>query len=237
MKPFSRHILLLAALLSLGTVLVAQEGAAPPGVYFPAPRDAWETDVAIGVRMLTVPRDIAEEELNKAPAVDVQVVTGLPWQFSANGRMVLQYFTNHFRAGARWSHRFGRFTLAVGDDAAFWFGFFDFEGFDNRANGWINYPNLALGWDFGDVRMTAKGEAIFLMSQHSLAGTNEVSETKNTIAGGALSLVLEQPLWRDAHALLGVRLALTKFHYQTWFAFSTFDRHLLFSELLFGLLL
>lgn len=224
-------------LLLEGAAGIAQEGTAPPGVYFPAPREAWESDVAIGLRVLTVPRDIAEEEINKAPSLDVQAVMGMPWQFSANARVILQYFTNHFRAGARWSQRFGRFSIAVGDDAAFWFGFFDFEGFDNSMNGWINYPNLALGWDFGDVRLTAKGEAIYLLSLHSLAGENEVSTTRNVIAGGALSLVLEQPLWHNTHALLGVRLAWTKFHYQTWFAFSTFDRRLLFSELMFGLLL
>ncbi len=208
-----------------------------PAVYFPAVKARWSVDAAVGIRVLTVPRVIAEEELNKAPSVDVQAVMGLPWQFSCNGRMVLQYFTNHFRIGARWSYSLGDFNVALGDDAAAWFGFFDFEGFDNRMSGWINYPNLAVGYDFGDVRLTAKGEAIYLLSLRSFAGDNEVSSTKNIMVGGALSLVLEQPVWHQTHVLLGIRLAWTKFHYQTWFAFSTFDRKLLFSELLFGVLL
>ncbi len=235
MQPMLRHMFLLTALLLNASFLAAQEAA--PAIYYPAPRAAWSTDVSIGLRVLTVPRAIAEEEINKAPAVDVQIAMGLPWQFAVDGRMVLQYVTNHFRAGLRWTYRFGPLSAGIGDDAAFWFGFFDFEGFDNSMSGWINYPNLSLGWDFGDVRLTARGEAIYLMSQRSLAGENEVSSTKNRIAGGALTLVLEQPFWHDTHALLGVRLAWTKFHYQSWFAFSTFDRRLLFSELLFGLLL
>lgn len=208
-----------------------------PAVYFPAAKAPWEVDAAIGLRVLTVPRDIAEEELNKAPSVDVQAVMGLPWQFSCNGHMSLQYFTNHFQVGARWSFALGGFDVAIGDDAAAWFGFFDFEGFDNRMSGWINYPNLAVGYDFGDVRMTAKGEAIYLLSLRSFAGKNEISSNRNIMAGGALSLVLEQPVWHQTHVLLGIRLAWTNFHHQTWFAFSTFNRKLLFSELLFGVLL
>ncbi|MFZ1729474.1 MAG: hypothetical protein WBQ23_03890 [Bacteroidota bacterium] len=209
----------------------------PPSVYYPAPKAAWSVDAAVGIRVLTVPRDIAEEEMNKAPSLDVHAVLALPWQFSLNGRMEIQYFTNNFRAGLRWSQRLGDFGVAVGDDIAFWFGFFDFEGFDNRMSGSINYPNIAVGHDFGDVRLTAQGEAIVLFSQRSFAGENEVASAQHVLAGGALSLVLEQPVWHHTHVLLGIRLAWTEFHYQTWFAFSTFNRKLLFSELLFGVLL
>jgi hypothetical protein len=230
-----RFVALLALLTFQTLPTLAQDSA--PSVYYPAPREAWSTEAAVGIRVLTVPRDIAEEEINKAPSLDAQAVLGLPWQFSLKGRMVLQYYTNIFRAGARWSFRLGDFSFSVGDDVAFWFGFFDFEGFDNRMSGWINYPNVALGHDFGDVRLTAKGEAIFLLAQRSFAGENEVASTKNIMAGGAVSLVLEQPLWHRTHVLLGIRLAWTEFHYQTWFAFSAFNRKLLFSELLFGVLL
>ncbi len=217
------------------TALHAQDGE--PYVFFPAPKDPGSLDVALGLRILTVPRDIAEEELNRAPSLDLRAVMGLPLNFNVNGRVVTQYVTNYFRTGISWSRSFGRFSLAVGDDAAFWFGFVDFEGFDNRMSGWVNYPNVSAGYDFGDVRLTTIGEFIYLISQRSFAGDNEISLKKSTGAGGALSIVLEQPLWHETLVYLGVRLTWTKFHYQTWFAFSTFDRKLLFSELMFGILL
>jgi hypothetical protein len=230
-------LLALALVLASQGRLAAQDATPPPSVYYAAPMQAWDTEVALGLRLLTVPREIAEEEINKAPSIEVLTVTGLPWQFAVRSGAVLQFVTNHFRLGAMWSFRLGDVSIGVGDDWAFWFGFIDIEGFDNRANGWVNYPGVSLGYDFGDVRLTVKGEGIFILSQHSLAGENEVSSTKRVLSGGVMTLVVEQPLTEAAHVFLGVRLALTKFHYQTWFAFSTFDRHLLFSELMFGVIL
>ena len=128
-------------------------------------------------------------------------------------------------------------SFGVRTDAAAWFGFVDLEGFDNRGNGWMAYPGVDVGYDFGDVRLTAGTEALFLLARRSFAGDLEVASTKNRIAGVAVILALEQPLWPGSQTALGVRLAWTKFHYQTWFAFSTFDRPLLFSELFFGVLL
>lgn len=228
----------LAIVMVAGAVrLPAQDSLRPGAVYYPAPLEAWETEAALGLRLMTLPRDIVEEEINKAPSIELQTVTGLPWGFSLRSAAVLQFVTNHLRIGAQWSFRLGDFSFGVGDDWAYWFGFINFEGFDNRANGWINYPGATVGYDFGDVRLTARGEGIFIFSQHTLAGENEVTSAKGVMSGGALTLVMEQPLTRTAQVQLGVRLSWTKFHYQTWFAFSTFDRRLIFSELLFGVLL
>lgn len=232
---------MICVMLFLGAVpAIAQDAldrATVPSVYYPAPKETWGFDAAVGLRVLTVPRDIAEEELNRAPSLELQAVLGLPLQFSIPVSATLQYFTNHFRTGLCWTYRFRNLAISVGDDAAFWFGFVDFEGFDNRANGWMNYPNVSAGYDFGDVRLTAKAEAVYLMSMRSFAGDEEVSMNRYFNTGWALAFVLEQPFWKDTHVLLGVRLVRTDFHYQTWFAFSTFDRKLLFSELLFGVLL
>ena len=210
---------------------------AQPGIFFPEIREAGAADFSVGIRVLTVPRDIAEEEINRAPSLDLHAVLGLPLNFNVSGRIVSQYVTNYARGGVSWSHAFGRFRLAVGNDAAYWFGFFDFEGFDNRMSGWVEYPNISVGYDAGDVRLTTTGEFIYLISQSSFAGDNEISLKKSTVAGGALTMVIEQPLWHKTQVYLGVRLTWTNFHYQTWFAFSTFDRRLLFSELLFGVIL
>lgn len=87
------------------------------------------------------------------------------------------------------------------------------------------------------MRLTAKGEGMFLFSQRSLAGELQVRSTKRIMTGGMITVVIEQPFSAGTHVLIGIRPALTKFHHQTWFAFSTFDRTLLFSELMFGRLL
>lgn len=240
MSPkFSWYLVLVAfsGVLVFPGAVAAQEARKPASVYHPAPKDEWRTDVAVGLRLMTVPQDIIEEMMNKAPSLEAQAVMGLPLQFSLRGGTVLQYFTNQVRLGMQWSHAMGAVSVGVRLDAAAWFGFVDLEGFDNRGNGWMAYPGAVVGYDFGDVRATAGAEALFVLAQRSFAGDLEVASRKSRVAGGALVFALEQPLWPGSETALGVRLAWTKFHYQTWFAFSTFDRPLLFSELFFGVLL
>ncbi|MDT8322557.1 MAG: hypothetical protein RRA94_00495 [Bacteroidota bacterium] len=235
--PLSWAMLLWLLLLPAAVRLCAQTGAVRPWLYFPAPRGAGDVRTMVGVRLLTLPREIVEEEINKAPALDGAVAIGLRGQTALHAQAILQYVTNHIRVGGKWTHRLGNFGIGAGYDIGIWFGFADFEGFDNRGNGWTHYPQLLFGYDFGDVLLSLRGEVIWIQAMRTFVGENEIRSTGNRIAGGSLMAVLEQPFWGNTHAALGVRLSLTEFHYQSWFAFSTFERKLLFSELILGILL
>ena len=119
MKTTFYRVLLLLALASLLAGqgrLAAQDVSTAPSVHYPAPMQAWETEVALGLRLLTVPREIAEEEINKAPSIEVITVTGLPWQFAVRSGAVLQFVTNHFSLGAVWSFRLGDVSVGIGAD-------------------------------------------------------------------------------------------------------------------------
>ncbi|MBN1447739.1 MAG: hypothetical protein JXA28_07390 [Bacteroidetes bacterium] len=238
-----RGVILLLFLLSIHGTVHGQEGMREQevqrrrSVSFPAPRAAWDLRGAVGLRLLTLPQDIVEEEINKAPSLDLGAMYGLPLQWELRGSAVLQYVTNEFRLGARWTHAIGPVGFGAGYDVGLWFGFVDFEGFDNRGNGWTHYPSLSAGYDFGDVYLTFQGEVIWMQAMRTFAGENELRTTRNRIAGTAVSAVLEQPFWGTTQVLFGVRLSFTDFHPQSWFAFSTFERKLLFSELLLGVLL
>ncbi len=214
----------------------AQDGA-QPAIVHPRPLAPGRLAMSAGFTLLTVPRDISEEELNIAPALNLQAVLGLPWQFGITARASIQYVTNDFQAGLRWSHTLGPFSAGVGYELAWWFGFMNIDGFDNRMNGIMHHPYAAVGTSVEDVDVTLKCEAIIVTSLHSYAGENAVAKPKNSLAGGALTFMLEQPLWDDVRVMLGLRLAWTQFFHQTWFVFSTFDRRLLFPELVFGFIL
>jgi hypothetical protein len=215
----------------------ASAGTPVPHLVFPAPLAPWQWENAAGVMLLTVPRDIVEEEINKAPSLDLQSALGLPWQFSAHARATIQYLTNHVQLGGRWSHAFGSFAFAAGYDVAFCFGFVDLDGFDNRMTAWLNYPYVSVGVAVDDVQLTLKGEALLVLYQRTHSGENELGIDRNRLTGVAVSFVSEQPFWRTTYALLGARIAVSTYHYQTWFSFSGFKRPLVFSELLFGIIL
>lgn len=211
--------------------------AIPPAVHYPVPLAFGEWRVSIGVSLSTLPNDIVEEEMNQSPAADLHSRFGLPWGFSINGSALVQVLQNHFTVGTQWSHSFGRFAFAIGDDIGWWFGFLTVEGFDNQADGWLNYPSVSIGYDFGKFRVTGRAEASLVMSYRSFAGDNKVSTDKNSFNGLSFGLVIEQPFWKNAHVALGLKMSYLRFFYQSWFVFETFRRYLFIPEISVGFIL
>lgn len=200
-------------------------------------RATWTGSTAVGLRVLTVPRDIAEEEINKAPSLDLSFVLALPVAMDLRTSATVQYLTNEFRIGPRWSVAIGSLRMGIANDVSYWFGFMDFEGFDNHMRGMIDYPSMDISFHLDDIAASLRLEGIYVLNQRSFAGELEVGSGKNIHAGWAVTAMLEQPFIGRTPVYLGARIAFSEFHPQTWFAFSTFKRKLLYSELLVGVLL
>jgi hypothetical protein len=209
----------------------------PSGLAFPAPLGLWEWQKSVGLSLSTLPKEIVEEELNQSPALDVRSRFGLPWGFSADTRFLIQVLTNHIAVGGSWSHAFGRFAFAIGDDAAFWFGFLTIDGFNNSANGWLNYPHISVGYDFGPLRLTIRADMLLVLSYRSYAGDNLLASDKNGFGGYSGSVVIEQPFWKNTHVTLGFKASYLRYFYQSWFTFETFNRYLFIPELSVGFIL
>ncbi len=227
--------------LACGT-LVAQPSpqdtsSSTPRLFYPAPLSPWQWQGSVGLTVATLPKDIVEEELNQSPAIDLHSRLGFPLGLSLDGRLVVQVLTNHISIGAKWSYRFGRFALSVGDDIAWWFGFLTIEGFDNSGNGWLNYPNLSIGYDFGAFRIALKAEALLVLSYTSYAGENLISSDRNSYGGASVAFVIEQPFWKSTHVTLGLKASSLRFFYQSWFTYETFNRFLFIPQLFVGVML
>lgn len=200
-------------------------------------RASWTWSTAVGLRVLYVPQDIAEEEINKAPSVDASFALALPASVDLRTSATVQYLTNEFRLGSRWSVGVGSLRMGIANDISYWFGFMDFEGFDNHIRGMIDYPSVDISFHLDDVASSLRFEGIYVLNQRSFAGELEVGSGKNFLAGWAVTAMVEQPFIGHTPVYLGARIAFSEFHPQTWFAFSTFKRKLLYSELLVGVLL
>lgn len=229
----------LALLLLIMSDASAQETLARrPFIFYPSTPAEKEWQVSVGLTLTTLPRDITEEVAVRAPAFDLHALYGLPSNFSLDGRVFSQVVQNHFSVGPRWAHPMGRFSFSLGYDVAWWFGFLTtIDGFDTKASGWLNYPSITLGYDLEDVYLLAKMEAILNMYYRSYVGESELSTDQNTFSGMAFTLALEQPFWKNTHLTLGMRGSYTKFHWQTWSLFSTFDRYLFYPEIIIGFIL
>ena len=230
---------LLGSLLLIAAPVCAQVDAtaSPPHIYYPAPLSLWEWQRSAGLTLSTLPKEIVEEELNQSPALDLNSRLGLPWGFSTDVRLMVQVLTNHIAVGSKWSHAFGRFAFSIGDDVAWWFGFLTIEGFNNSANGWLNYPNLTLGYDFGRFRISVRAELLLVLSYVSYAGDNLVASDKNGFGGFSTSVTIEQPFWKNTHVTLGFKASYLRYFYQSWFTYETFKRYLFIPELSVGFIL
>lgn len=243
MRFDARHAPRIPLVLLLSWLIVPSPGLAqeaperPAGLLYPAPLRTWEWQRSVGLSLTTLPKEIVEEELNQSPALDLRSRLGLPFGFSADARLLVQVLTNHIAIGGCWSHAFGPFAFSLGDDAAFWFGFLTIEGFNNSANGWLNYPYASVGYDFGPFRLTVRGEMLLVLSYRTYAGDNLLASDKNGFGGFAGSVILEQPFWKDTHVTLGFKASYLKYFYQSWFTFETFNRYLFIPELSVGFIL
>jgi hypothetical protein len=226
-------------LLAAPPVQYAQELASGHEYYlYPRTLPPGKISHFLGLVQANLPEDVIEtDDVIRAPLFGYHIRYGLPKNFLLEGSVNTNFITFHFALGAKWGYGFDRLRLAVGYDVAYWFGHLKQFGFDTKIRGWINYPNVLVGYDFGAFSITMTGELILIMSQTEENGGIEVSSDRNHFAGGAVGVFLEQPLWKDNIFLIGVKANFTDFYYPQWSAFSTFQRKFFIPEVFVGLVL
>jgi hypothetical protein len=204
--------------------------------YYPVEMQPKEFRHSIMINFARVPEDIIEEaSFVRAPLPTWDMRFGLPHSFQLTGAITSIILTSHFSLGATWVHAFDRLHVEAGYKVAFWFGFMNIDGFDNSATGWINYPGASVGYDFGTLSLTLRGELNIVTSLVTFAGDVETSSNGNFFNGGSVALMLEQPLWKDNYITVGFRFNSVKFFYPTWPLFPTFNRYFYIPEVLLGI--
>lgn len=226
---------IIAALVLVASGVVAQEPSR--SVLFPAPAAAWDVIGSIGATVTILPRPIAEEEIRQIPLLDLGVRVGLPHGFSLLGGIATNVLTTSAAAGAEWSYRYGKYSVAIGDRHSFWYGTAQIEGFDASAIGWMNHPFVTLGADYTEVRLVARAEATLVLYRSTRVGDEEVSTESNLRSGTAFMLAIEQPFIDRTEVSIGLRLNITDSAVQSWLAFTTLRDKLIYPEILVSVLL
>jgi hypothetical protein len=235
-KTIHKTFLLLQIILLFTLAAHSQEVNSPGLFHYPARLVPGDLRWAITVEFAKIPEDIIEEaSFVRAPLFKFSARYGLPENFVVNGQITTQIINNAFQLGAGWVYKRDRLHVQVDYGLAYWFGALKVvDGFDNSANGWINYPGISVGYDFGALALTARGELNLVTSLSTFAGDVEVSTDNNFFNGYSASLVMEQPLYREKYITLGVRMNRIKFYWPTWPLFPTFDRFYYIPEFIVG---
>jgi hypothetical protein len=231
----------LSLVLASSPALVRGQGSEAMGpkplMLFPerVPAGRWWT--SLGFTAIAPPVEITEELQIRWPAFDYHTIYGLPKGFSVDGRATVQVLQNRISLGPKWTTKIGPLSGSVGWDVAYWFGALEVGGFDSKGHGWEGTPNISLGYRFGEVAATAKAEMLMVYSVSSSQGDLEVSSTSKLVAGTAFTLALEQPFYGDQYLTLAFRAMYSKFFWETWSLFTTFDRYLFYPEITVGWIL
>ena len=234
MKTGKKFLLLFAMFLLLFSTLSAQtEGY----FMYPQPSKEGKYISSVGLMAAGLPEDQVEEAstMIRGPLFNYRGLYGLSNHFQLFGAVYTNIITFHFSLGPKWGLNFDKFSFNLGYDIAYWFGKLEQYGFQSKIRGWINYPNLTVGYEFEKFAVSMKGELIILTSLKEQQDEIEIETDRNSFAGVTLGFYIEQPLWKDNYMLIGLKMNFTKFYYPTWAAFATFDRYLYIPEIVLGI--
>jgi len=203
-------------------------------VLFPGPQSAGTFKISTGFSVTLIPRAIAEESLLQLPLIDIRSRYWLTDNLFILGQANVVYLTNQVTLGIGWSYSFGSFSLAVSDEVGYWFGFADFQNFESTAMGISNFPSVAFGIEFEEIFVTFRTEALIPFGQRTTFGTSSVGRFGPKLAGFAFTLAVEEELWKNNYFLYGIRVQYSLPLYQTWVAFSSFNRWIVFPGFFIG---
>ena len=209
------------------------------GIFFPAPLEGRKWRGSLGIVTFTTPEELTEEVRVRVPAGDAHVMRQLHKGLSLDARLLIQGVQNHLSLGLRWAMPPTRdLYFSVGDDMAYWRGDLIISGFDTRATGWLNYPNVAFGYRTAhDLLITAKAEMIITPQTTFIIEGKEREYRTDPVSGASYSLYLEQPFFKRTHVILGFTATFTDRLWAAWSLFDGADRTLFYPQITLGLLL
>lgn len=212
-------------------------GTTAGGFYYPAELESGKVKTTFDLLFARVPYDVVEENQTfRWPLFSVRGLIGLPENLALEGSFSTNIVNFNFVLGPKWRYSFSdQLKAYVGTDVSFFTGSVNAAQFDQSASGWFAAPNLALGYSFGDVSVTLKGELSYLVSVQSRTGDIETSRPQSEFNGWAISGYVEQPLWKDNFMIVGLRVNHIKFYYQTWILAPTFDKFYFVPEAVLGI--
>ncbi|GAB3891462.1 hypothetical protein [Spirosoma agri] len=218
----------------------ASEWPDQPEIYFPqAPRPGqWRK--SLGAVFTTTPPELTEEVRVSVPAIDFHLQRGLSKHFFAISRLQTQFVQSNLALGLRWvTPVTDRLHVGAGYDVTGWFGALQIKDvFNSQAYGIQTFPNLSVGYRLTrDLEITVKGEAIMDLYYRSQVGSLAVVYDRRQVNGVAFTVMLEQPFYNNRHVSIGFRAAYSNFNWQLWSLYDTFDRNLLYPQLIFGFIL
>lgn len=199
----------------------------PKTLDYPSTMTPYDWRLSLGVSSIAMPTDIVLETASlRWPLIRFVAQMGLPSNFVLDARVSSEFVTNHFELGGKWIYEFND-KLHVNAELSFAYFFGQLKQFeyDTRVHGWFTYPSLGIGYDFGELTLTAIGTISYINSLSSTSGSVESSFNANKFNGFFYRVSLEQPFYKTTTVGLAFQMNYLKLYYPEWPLFPAFDRY------------
>lgn len=171
----------------------------------------------------------------RVPQITLDARYGLGSGWSLKGHLNTILVINELTLGVGYTWQFGRLSLEASASAGIYYGRLGQLGFDAQFIAGEYRPELALGWDLGDVMLSLRGSLILMGPQRAsvgelwggfdnadaFAGHSEMLYVENTTAGNHL--------W-----YLGIGSMTTLAYYQLWLLFPDSPAYYTYPRLVAG---
>jgi hypothetical protein len=200
-------------------------------------KEHWRS--SIGFTMMTTPEDITEEVRLRIPSGDYHLLRKISNHFIFDNRLLFQVLQNHISTGIRYVGPINENVyFNVGNDIGFWFGFLKLSGFNSKALGWIDYPNVSIGYKTQkDLLITLKAQVSINLYYQAANGEVKYSSGKNYYNGETFTLALEQSFYGKKHITLAFSAINNLFYWQTWALFYKTNRKVFYPQVTVGFIL
>ncbi|WP_301924241.1 hypothetical protein [Ferruginibacter sp.] len=208
-------------------------------IFFPYPmyKEKWRS--SIGFTMMTTPEDITEEVRLRIPAGDYHLLRKINNHFVLDSRLFFQVLQNHLSTGIHYVKPINKnIYFSAGNDIGFWFGFLKLSGFNSKALGWLDYPNMSIGYKTRrNLLIALKAQVSVNLYYQAANGAVKYSSSQNYYNGETFTLSLEQPFYNKKHLTLAFSAINNKFYWQTWALFYKTNRKIFYPQVTVGFIL
>lgn len=242
------HILPLVILLSICGDGVAQNAMpvssfplvdtswlSPRYHYEPWPLDVGQSLWTFGLSLTTLPQPVVESEI-PAPAIDIQMKSGIMRNVSLVTTFSTNIFSNVLQAGIQWNNKSDRFSYAGGANIGVFGGWLSVEGqFDrNWAYAVALMPVIRTGYRFDEFSLSTTFSGTLILSAQTHVGSLQAQGTTSSVNDLFVTIAVEQPFLRSSIVSTGISIAYSRTPYQSWILFNTLDQYLLIPEVFVG---
>ena len=219
--------------------LLAQLNVSAQSFHYPQKLEYKEWKNEINLILATLPEDYVEEVSSYiyAPLFSYETKFGLPYGFFLQGGVSTNIITTHYLGGVHWGFQYKKYAIEAAQDIALFEGGLNAYGFKSRVNGWLAYNGYAFGMAFEKFTLTLKWETSFVLDMNKYADKIRIQSDEIFLAAAAITLYIEQPLWKDHFVTIGLKANYARFYYPLWAAFATWERYHFIPEVIIGFIL